>query len=259
MNQTGEQAWPQQDQQYDVMAMPQEDLSTYLDLDNMDFAFPTFDNSTIPLQDGNIHPHQHQDQQGHGQQHGLNAPMVDATDFANIDMDHYGQVSAPVADFQHHQKQQAMSTPNSMNYPNQAQFQQTPNHFQTMPMQSYTPQFNVPPTPNSTEVFPGSAHFQAQMGQQGVYQGVHQFHQNKHDAVRDEHNTSRSPEMLLTDGFVDGYAYTSCVSTGSWESTSYRDDARLFHVWLLLQPSQLASNVSANQWQQRSIQSSSYC
>lgn len=188
MNQGPEQAWPQQDQQYDVMAMPQEDLSTYLDLDNMDFGFPAFDNNTIPLQNGTVNPHQHQDQQQqqHVQQHDLNAHMVDATDFSNINMDHYGQLPpapASVAELQHHQEQQAMGTPNPMNYTPQTQFQQTPSHFQNMPIQNYTPQFNVPPTPNSTEVFPGSAHFQAQMGQQGVYQGGPQFHQNKHDAV----------------------------------------------------------------------------
>jgi len=196
MNPTGDHhQWPQHEQQqFDVMGgIPQEDLSTFLDfdsIDNMDFALQDFNNNNPPPQDLQLQNGQNpQQQQLHPQQqpqaHDNHIHMTDAPDFSNLDLDDFSQLQ-PMPDFhqqQHQDARQMMGTPSAIDFAQQAQqYQHDPNQY-AMPVQNFHPHYSVPPTPNSTDVFPGSAHFPPQNGQQVMFPG-HQFHPGKHDTVR---------------------------------------------------------------------------
>jgi len=190
MNQTGNPQWHQEQQQqpYDVMStdLGQEELTNFLD---MDFGFSDFDNS-MPLQNLALPDAAAQQGQHNHMQHGMNGMnqlRTDAPDFANLELDAaFNQMqSGPghMADFQQQQQQQMMGTPNPMDFGGQSQFQQVPNDYQVMQLPNYQQHFSVPPTPNSTDVFPGSAHFAPQQGQQSMYSNGNHYQNGKNEAV----------------------------------------------------------------------------
>jgi hypothetical protein len=203
MNQGGApQQWSQQEQQaFDVMGgMPQEDLSNFLDFDNideMDFALQDFSSVNPPAHDMQLQDAQHlQPHHLHTQQRSQ-APdnhiqMTDAPDFSGLDLDDFSQLQPmpnQLPEFQQQQQlqqqdvNQMMGTPSAMDFAHQSQqFQRDPNQY-SMPVQNFQTHYSVPPTPNSTDVFPGSAHFPPQNGHQLMYPG-HQLHPGKHDTVR---------------------------------------------------------------------------
>jgi len=188
MNQTGNAQWhqEQQQQQYDVMNtdLAQEELTNFLD---MDFGFSDFDNN-MPLQNLALPDAAAQQVQHNHMQHGMNQLRNDAPDFSNLELDAaFGQMQSGqghMADFQQQQQQQQMmGTPNPMDFGGQSQFQQVPNDYQVMQLPNYQQHFSVPPTPNSTDVFPGSAHFAPQQGQQSMYSNTNHYQNGKNEAV----------------------------------------------------------------------------
>jgi hypothetical protein len=191
MNQTGNPQWHQEQQQqqqqhYDVMNtdLGQEELTNFLD---MDFGFSDFDNS-VPLQNLSLPDAATQHAQHNHPQHGMNQLRTDAPDFSNLDLDAaFTQMqSGPgghMADFQQQQQQQMMGTPNPLDFGGQSQFQPVPNDYQVMQLPNYQQHFSVPPTPNSTDVFPGSAHFAPQQGQQSMYSNSNHYQNGKNEAV----------------------------------------------------------------------------
>jgi len=187
MNQTGNPQWhqEQQQQQYDVMNtdLGQEELTNFLD---MDFGFSDFDNN-MPLQNLALPDAAAQQVQHNHMQHGMNQLRNDAPDFSNLELDAaFGQMQpgqGHMADFQQQQQQQMMGTPNPMDFGGQSQFQQVPNDYQVMQLPNYQQHFSVPPTPNSTDVFPGSAHFAAQQGQQSMHSNTNHYQNGKNEAV----------------------------------------------------------------------------
>jgi len=222
MNQTEEQQWHQQQQEYDATNnMTSDPFNTFLNIDStdniLDFDFGDLGEASLSLQNGTtngqipLNEQLHHHQQQLPQQHDMNNQMMDAPDFGALGLGHFTQMQpSPIHMVQQYQsqphssqqQQQTFGTPNFMDFGADQHFHQSHNTFsQSMPMQDYQPQslYSVPPTPNSAKGFPGPAQFSVNnTPQQSIYNSPHHFQVNN---VANQHAVE-----VMTDYAMSGYA-----------------------------------------------------
>ena len=153
--------------------LPDEDFSNFIDLDNIDLNFPMFDNNGMEMQDGQQMAPQNQ-----------NAPLPESS--TNFNLDQYGDLSrmgSATGDYSSGlQSQQGGS--NGIDFGAQSSYPQANGSMQSTPVQSYPTHFNVPPTPNSAQMYPANMRYaHQQMENQGQWGSEQQFQMRNDDVV----------------------------------------------------------------------------
>lgn len=170
MNQSVDAQWSQQEQYDGLTAMPEDDFSNFLDLDNIDLNFPIYDPSGLDAQNN---------QQIHNQNGNITQQQM-------LDLQQYGNMQGMSGQMEDVQQDVLRGHTAALDFAMQHSFQQQQNQFYNGQQgQMYQQPFQVPATPNSVEMHPNyNAHGRDFGSGQIPYSIQQHFHLRKDDAVR---------------------------------------------------------------------------
>lgn len=152
--------------------LAEDDFANFIDLDNMDLSFPIYDNSGMEIQQDHQLPLQNQ-----------NAPF--SGNSPSFDLDPFGDMSSmdPAAEYSS-TLQMLQGGTNAIDFTSSSSYQPVNDNFQGALTQTYPIHYNVPPTPNSTEMYPSNMLYAPQqMENHGQWRSEQHFQMRKDDVV----------------------------------------------------------------------------